>query len=120
MKMASSAIRIGRAKGRVKKMTATVEKEPTHLINHERGICLHKQARFRFGKYKNFRVRDVWEAAPEYLNWLAGQEWFIEKHQTMVTLDDEPESLPPAPASREVSILAGGCALIRPAAWGAR
>ena len=33
-------------------MTATIETEPTYIGNHERGIWLHNQARFRFGKYK--------------------------------------------------------------------
>jgi uncharacterized protein (DUF3820 family) len=50
-------------------MTATIE--PTHLVNQQNGIWLDKQARFRFGKYKGFRVRDVCKAAPQYLNWLA-------------------------------------------------
>jgi hypothetical protein len=43
-------------------MTATIE--PTHLVNQQNGIWLDKQARFRFGKYKGFRVRDVCKAAP--------------------------------------------------------
>ena len=70
-------------------MAATVT-EPTYLSNHERGICLHGQARFRFGKYKGFRVRDVWEADTQYLRWLTGQDWFVEKQQTLVTLDEPP------------------------------
>jgi hypothetical protein len=43
-------------------MTATIE--PTHLVNQQNGIWLDKQARFRFGKYKGFRVRDVCLARP--------------------------------------------------------
>jgi hypothetical protein len=97
-------------------MTATIE--PTHLVNQQNGIWLDKQARFRFGKYENFRVRDVWEAAPQYLNWLARQDWFIEKQQTLVTLD-EPEPIPPPRTSRDVTVLAGGCELIRPSVWSA-
>jgi hypothetical protein len=99
-------------------MTATIETEPTYIGNHERGIWLHNQARFRFGKYKGFRVRDVWEADVQYLRWLTGQDWFVEKQQTLVTLD-EPEPLPPPRASRDVTILDGGCALIRPSMWAA-
>jgi uncharacterized protein (DUF3820 family) len=98
-------------------MTATIE--PTHLVNQQNGIWLDKQARFRFGKYKGFRVRDVWEANPQYLNWLARQDWFIEKQQTLVTLD-EPEPLPPPRTSHDITILDGGCALIRPSSWAAR
>ncbi len=90
-------------------MTATIE--PTHLVNQQNGIWLDKQARFRFGKYKNFRVRDVWEADPKYLNWLAGQDWFVEKHPQLVTLD-ESEPLPPA---RRAFSVAGN--VIRPTAW---
>jgi hypothetical protein len=100
--------------GKGLKMSAITE--PTHIGNHERGICLHNQARFRFGKFKGFRVVAVWEAAPQYLNWLARQDWFIERQQTLVTLD-EPEPLPPPRTSRDVDILNGGCRLIRPAAW---
>jgi hypothetical protein len=99
-------------------MTATIT-EPTHIGNHERGICLHNQARFRFGKYKGFRVRDVWEADIQYLRWLGSQDWFVEKQQTLVTLDG-PESLPPPPrTTHDISILAGGCVLIRPSVWAA-
>jgi hypothetical protein len=32
-------------------MTAAIT-EPTYLSAYELGICLHSQARFRFGKYK--------------------------------------------------------------------
>jgi uncharacterized protein (DUF3820 family) len=97
-------------------MTAT-ETEPTYIGSRKRGICLHNQARFRFGKYKGFRVRDVWEADIQYLRWLGNQDWFVEKQQTLVTLD-ELESLPTLPrTSRDVTVLDGGCALIRPSAW---
>ena len=95
-------------------MSATIEEnnEPTHLGDRQSGICMHMQARFRFGKYKNFRVRDVWEADKQYVRWLGRQDWFIEKHPTLVTLD-EPESPRTPRATREVKTLDGGCRLIR-------
>jgi uncharacterized protein (DUF3820 family) len=100
-------------------MTAAIT-EPTYLSNCERGICLHSQARFRFGKYKGRMVHEVWQCDAQYLRWLGNQDWFVEKQQTLVTLD-EPEPLPqPARTSRDVTILESGCALIRPRAWAAR
>ena|ERR1700722_550453 len=99
-------------------MTAAIT-EPTYLSAYELGICLHSQARFRFGKYKGRTVHEVWQCDAQYLRWLGNQDWFVEKQQILVTLD-KPEPLPPPRTSRDVSILDGGCALIRPNVWSRR
>jgi hypothetical protein len=91
-------------------MSATIEKEPTHLVCDQRGISLDKRARFRFGKHKGCTVREVWKYDPSYLYWLAHQGWFVEKYQTLVILDEPGSVSPPG------YTVAGN--VLRPTAWG--
>jgi hypothetical protein len=145
---------IERAKGRDEPMTATIENEnppfeyvcglarleddqyvvsfPGHDENSSFRTPYEKT--LRFGKYRNWTMKDVYVADIDYAWWLANLPWFRENHKRLVRavrpraqkaapdrVLSQPESLPRAPrASREVTILAGGCRLIRPAAWGAR
>jgi hypothetical protein len=149
-------------------MPATIENETTietkNRLEAFDALGIDPKARFRFGKWKTFTVEWARKVEPSYLDWLSKQDWFVEGHSRMVTVDkpkpqrarrakvapaesvcnpswppsaaeqmrvgaltdeewrpeqaDHPKPLPRA--TRDVTIIAGGCVLVRPAAWAAR
>src|SRR5258708_1625440 len=67
---------------------------PNDIVFSRRGVELRIAGEkvFRFGKWEGCRIGFVSEKDPGYLNWLARQSWFYEKHKRLVTriksLDD--------------------------------
>jgi hypothetical protein len=72
-------------------MPATIENQIT--VDNQNPLAafdalgIAPKARFRLGKWKGYNVEWVRKVESSYLEWLAGQTFFVEGHSRMVTFD---------------------------------